>query len=151
MQVKGFVIRQDMRFVWFPVGLNVILLVSSIVVGGIVGILGVVFSLILSWMIIRQSKFMFINNRMEVSKDGVKIYNFRGSLNKKINWKNVVGVAIGEKKTWKMWVYNFYFRMKGEEDVSAVFVTFFPELGVRFKNFVRIFVRHRIPVQVVRE
>ena len=58
--------------------------------------------------------------------------------------------ATGYKKTWKLYTYSFYFRVKGDEDLLFALISRQEGLTGRFQNFIKVFVRKKIPVQVVR-
>ena len=56
----------------------------------------------------------------------------------------------GLKKTWIIYTYSFYFRVKGDEDLMFALISREAGLTGKFQNFVKVFVRKKIPVQIVK-
>jgi hypothetical protein len=147
---KELKLQQDMLFVFVPLFFDLLLLVAALFMSGFWRIAGVLMALGFAGFVLWQSRFMFKNFKMLVTPKGITVVDFFGKVVRKLDWKNVEAVAAGYKKTWKLYTYSFYFRVKGEEDLLFPLISREEGVTGRFQTFVKTRVRKRVPVQLVK-
>ncbi len=145
-----FKVKQDMLFVYIPLTFDLLLLIAAIFMPGFWKVIGVVMAIGFAGFVLWQSRFMFKNFEMELSPREIIVRNFRGREVRKLSWKNVETAATGYKKTWKIYTYSFYFRVKGDEDLLFPLISREEGISSKFQNFVKVYVRKKIPVQLVK-
>ena len=151
MKEKEFRVKQDLLFVVVPLMFNLLLLAGALVfTGGIWRILLVLTALIFTGVILWQSRPMFKAFELIVTPKEIIVKDFRGKVVKRLDWKRVEAAVAGYKKTWLIYTYSFYFRVKGDEDLLFALISRTPGLANKFQQFVRVFVRKKVPVQVVK-
>jgi len=147
---KRFEVKQDLWFVWGPLIFDLLLFVIALFMSGFFRWVGIIVSLGLAGLVLWQSRPMFKNFKLILTPKEIKVLDFRGNIVRKLDYKKVLGAVGGFKRTWKIYTYNFYFRVKGDEDLSFVLVSREPNLASKFQNFLKVFVRKKIPVQILK-
>jgi hypothetical protein len=150
MEKNKFEVKQELWFVWGPLIFDFLLFILAMFMSGFLKWIGIVISLGLAGLVLWQSRPMFKNYKLILTPKEIKILDFKGNPVRTLEYKKVVAAAGGVKKSWKIYTYNFYFRVKGDEDLSFVLISTEPNLTAKFQNFLRVFVRRKIPVQILK-
>ncbi|GAB6076075.1 hypothetical protein [Desulfurobacterium crinifex] len=148
--MKEFRVKQDLAFVIFPLTVDLLLFVSALFMGGFWRWIFIALAVIFAGFVLYQSRPIFKNFQLILTPKEIKVQDFRGNVVRRIDWKKVEGAAGGFKKTWLIYTYSFYFRVKGDEDLMFALISREAGLTGKFQNFVKVFVRKKIPVQIVK-
>ena len=148
--LKEFRVKQDRLFLVLPLTINLILLLLSLLLPGILKILGVALTFGLAGYMLWQSRPILKNYELILTPKEIIVKDFRGNTVRKLEWKKVEAAAAGVKKNWKIFTYSFYFRVKGEEDLMFALITREEGLTGKFQSFVKIAPRKKVPVQIVK-
>jgi len=150
MEKRELRIKQDLLFFAVPLTFDLLFLIGALFLSFpwnlILGILALVFAGIVIW----QSRPFLKNFELVLTPKFVEVRDFRGRGVRRIEWKKVEAVAAGHKKSWFVFIYSFYFRVKGDEDLLFGLVSRKEGLTSKLQQFVKVFVRKKIPVQVVK-
>ncbi|OMH40290.1 hypothetical protein [Desulfurobacterium indicum] len=150
-QSKRFEVSQEPLFIALPIVIDVLFLIATIVAHGILRFLLFGILVALLYLLYRQLKPILTNYRFVMTPKSVWIENFSGKKVREVNWKKVEAAAAGYKVTLKkIYLYNFYFRVKKEEDLIFAVTTTKPDLALKFQKFIKVFVRKKIPIQIVK-
>ncbi|WP_457567932.1 hypothetical protein [Desulfurobacterium sp.] len=150
-QDKRFEVSQEPLFIALPVFIDVLFLIAALAAHGILRILLLGILVALLYLLYRQLKPVLTSYRFVMTPKTIWIENVAGKKVREVDWKKVEAAAAGYKVTLKrIYLYNFYFRVKKEEDLIFAVTTMKPDLASRFQNFIRVFVRKKIPVQIVK-
>jgi hypothetical protein len=148
---QDFTVKQDMLFVAVPLGFNLLFLLASLLfTGGVFRLILSLLALGFAGFVLWQSRFMFSNYRLSLTQKGVEVANIFGKTVRRVDWRKVEGVAAGYKRTWKLYAYSFYFRVKKEEDVPFSLISREENLANKLSGYIKVFVRRRIPVKLVK-
>ncbi len=150
MEKREFRVKQDILFIAVPLIVDFLFLVGALFLSSpwnwILSALALIFAGIVIW----QSRPFLKNFELILTPKGLRVKDFRGKTVREVEWKKVEAAAAGYKKTWLICTYSFYFRVRGDEDVLFGLVTREQGLTGKFQQFMKIFVRKKIPVQVVK-
>ena len=150
MERREFRVKQDILFIAVPLIFDFLFFIGALFLSSpwnwILGALALVFAGVVIW----QSRPFLKSFELLLTPKGIKVRDFRGKTVREVDWKRVEAAAAGYKKTWLIYTYSFYFRVKGDEDVLFGLVSREPGLTGKFQQFMKVFVRKRIPVQVVK-
>ncbi len=150
MERKEFRVKQDILFIAVPLIFDFLFLIGALFLSSpwkwILSALALIFAGVVIW----QSRPFLKNFELVLTPKGLKVRDFRGNTVREVEWKKVEAAAAGYKKTWLIYTYSFYFRVKGDEDVLFGLVTREQGLTGKFQQFMKVFVRKKIPVQVVK-
>ncbi|WP_457570293.1 hypothetical protein [Desulfurobacterium sp.] len=150
-QGKRFEVSQEPLFIALPIVIDVLFLIAAIMAHGILRLLLFGILVALLYLLYRQLKPILTNYRFVMTPKSIWIENFSGKKVREVDWKKVEAAAAGYKVTLKkIYLYNFYFRVKKEEDLIFAVTTTKPDLASRFQNFIKVFVRKKIPIQIVK-
>ncbi|WP_163329401.1 hypothetical protein GFV12_00330 [Desulfurobacterium thermolithotrophum] len=148
--MKEFRVKQESGVVLFPLIVDFLLLIGALFMDGIWRWIFIGLSLIFAGLVVYQSRPIFKNFQLVITPKEIKVLDFRGNVVRKIDWKKVEGAAAGFRKTWLIYTYSFYFRVKGDEDLLFSLISREAGLTGKFQNFIKVFVRKKIPVQVIK-
>ncbi|WP_457679348.1 hypothetical protein [Thermovibrio sp.] len=148
--MKEFRVKQDLLFVVVPLTVALLMFVGALFMGGIGRIVFIALSLIFAGVVLWQSRPILKGFELVVNPKEIVVKDFFGKEVRRVEWKRVEAVAAGYKKTWMIYTYSFYFRVKKDEDLIFALISRTPGLASRFQQFVRTFVRKRVPIQVVK-
>ncbi len=149
--MKEFRVKQDLMFVFVPLAFDLLLFVGALVfTGGFWRVSLVLLSLIFAGIVLWQSRPILKAFELIVTPKEVIVKDFRGNIVRRLEWKRVEAAVAGYKKTWLLYTYSFYFRVKGDEDLLFALISRVPGLAGKFQQFVKVFVRKKVPVQVVK-
>ncbi len=150
MERKEFRVKQDILFVAVPLIFDFLFLIVAHFLSSpwrwILAALALIFAGIVIW----QFRPFLKSFELLLTQKGIKVKDFRGNTVREVEWKKVEAAAAGFRKTWLIYTYSFYFRIKGDEDVLFGLVSREPGLTAKFQQFMKVFVRKKIPVQVVK-
>jgi hypothetical protein len=142
--------KQDIAFFVVPLVFDLIMLVGALFLSFpwnlIIGLLSLIFAGIVIW----QSRPFLKNFELVLTPQFAEVRNFTGKTVRKVNWKKVEAAAAGYKKTWLIFTYSFFLRVKGDEDLLFGLVSRQEGLTGKFQQFLKVFVRKKIPIQIVR-
>ncbi|RUM44658.1 MAG: hypothetical protein DSY35_01740 [Desulfurobacterium sp.] len=148
--MKEFKVKQDLAFVVVPLVLNLIVFTGALFMNGLFKWILILLSLGFIGVILWQSRPAFQNYQLVLTPKEVKVLNLKGEVVRKVDWKKVEAVAASYKKTWKIYSYSFFFKVKKDEDLPFALISREKGLTGKFQNFIRVFVRKRIPVRIVK-
>jgi len=142
--------KQDIAFFAVPLAFDLIFLIGAPFLSFpwnlILGLLALIFAGIVVW----QSRPFMKNFELVLTPQFAEVRNFTGKTVRKVSWKKVEAAAGGYKKTWLVFTYSFFFRVKGDEDIVFGLVSRQQGLANKFQQFLKVFVRKKIPVQIVK-
>jgi len=149
--MKELTFKQDLAFVAVPLIFDLLFFVLGLFMPGLIWKLlfcgaAVVFAAVVLW----QSRPILKNFLLKITPKEIEVKDFRGNTVRRLDWKKVEAAAAGYKKNWLLYTYSFYFRVKGDEDLLFGLITREPNLASKFQQFVKVFVRKKVPVQVVK-
>jgi hypothetical protein len=148
--MKEFRVKQELSFVAVPLIFDLLLLVGALFVSGIWKFVLIAMALGFAGLVLWQARPIFKSFELLLTPKEIIVKSFNGKVVRRIDWKKVEAAVGGYKKTWLLYTYSFYFRVKGEEDLMFVLISRTPNLTSKFQQFIKVFVRKRIPVQVVK-
>ncbi|MEO2082723.1 MAG: hypothetical protein ABGX12_01710 [Desulfurobacteriaceae bacterium] len=148
--MKELRLKQDPLFIVVPLFFDLLLFVGALFMSGIWKYVGIVMAVTFAVIVLWQSRPLLRNFELLVRPREIIVKDFRGKAVRRLDWKKVEGVAAGFKRTWKLYTYSFYFRVRGEEDLLFVLVSREEGLTAKFQKFVKVFVRKKVPVQTVK-
>jgi len=149
--MKEFRVKQDLMFVVVPLVFDLLLFVGALVfTSGFWRIALILLSLIFAGVVLWQARPIFRAFELVVTPKEVLVKDFRGNTVRRVEWKRIEAAVAGYKKTWLLYTYSFYFRVRGDEDLMFALISRVPGLTGKFQQFVRVFVRKKVPVQVVK-
>jgi len=148
--MKEFKVKQNLMLFLIPGIIDLTLIIIGILSTGIARYIFLGVAAAFLGLIIYQARPIFRNYCLILTPREIKILDLRGKTVRKVDWKKVEGVAAGYKKLLFIYMYSFYFRVKGEEDTNFLLNSRQVDLSQKLKNFVKVFVRRNIPVQVVK-
>ncbi|SMO71580.1 hypothetical protein SAMN06269117_12136 [Balnearium lithotrophicum] len=147
---KRLEFKQNLIFFAVPLTFDLLFLVGALFlsfpINLILGLVAVIFAGVVVW----QSRPFLKNYELTLTPKFLEVRDFRKNLVRKIEWNKVEAAAAGYKKSWLLYTYSFYFRVKGDEDLLFGLITRQEGLTSKFQQFMKVFVRKRIPVQVVK-
>ncbi|RUM90003.1 MAG: hypothetical protein DSZ26_03925 [Thermovibrio sp.] len=147
---KRLEFKQDLIFFAIPLTFDLLFLVGALFLSFpfnlILGLVAIIFAGVVVW----QSRPFLKNYELTLTSKFLEVRDFRRNLVRKIEWSKVEAAAAGYKKSWLLYTYSFYFRVKGDEDLLFGLITRREGLTSKFQQFMKVFVRKRIPVQVVK-
>ncbi len=142
--------KQDIAFFAVPLAFDLLFLIGAPFLSFpwnlILGLLALIFAGIVVW----QSRPFMKNFELVLTPQFAEVRNFTGKTVRKVSWKKVEAAAGGYKKTWLVFTYSFFFRVKGDEDIVFGLVSRQQGLANKFQQFLKVFVRKKIPVQIVK-
>ncbi len=148
---KRFEVKQSLLFMAIPVTIDIIILIGAILATGILRFLLLGILVALLYLLYKQLKPTLTNFRFVMTSKYVRVENFKGDIVRELDWKNVEAAAAGYKVALKkIYFYNFYFRVKKEEDLIFAVTTTQSDLASKFQQFIKVFVRKKIPIQIVK-
>jgi len=150
MKEKELKLRQDVAFIVVPLIFDLLLLIGALFLDGFLRIAFALLSIIFAAILLWQSRPMLKNFELTLTPKGITVKDFLGRTVRKVDWKSVEAAAAGYKRVWLLYTYSFYFRVKGDEDVMLALLTRVPDLTSKFQQFLKVFVRKKIPVQIVK-
>ncbi|WP_456342597.1 hypothetical protein [Thermovibrio sp.] len=149
--MKEFRVKQDLMFVVVPLVFDLLLFAGALVfTSGLWRVLLILLSLGFAGLVLWQARPILKGFELIVNPKEVIVKDFRGNTVRRIEWKRIEAAVAGYKKTWLLYTYSFYFRVKGDEDLLFALISRTPGLTGKFQQFVRVFVRKKVPVQVVK-
>jgi len=148
--MKDFRVKQDLTFVVIPLVFDLVVFFLALFMSGFWKWILMALSVGFAGLVLWQSRPMFKSFQLVLTPKEIRVLNFKGEVVRKLDWKKVEAVAAGYKRTWRIYSYSFYFRVKKDEDLLFALVSREEGLAGKFQNFVKVFVRKRIPVQVVK-
>ncbi len=148
--MKEFKAKQNLMLFLIPGLIDLLLFIVAVLSHGITRYLFAGIAVAFLGLLIYQARPIFRNFCIILTPKEVKVLNIKGNTVRKVDWRKVEGVAAGYKKLLFIYVYSFYFRVKGEEDINFIVNSRNDDLSQKLRNFVKVFVRRNIPVQVVK-
>jgi hypothetical protein len=147
---KRLEFKQDLIFFAVPLTFDLLFLAGALFLSFpfnlILGLVAVIFAGVVVW----QSRPFLKNYQLILTPKFLEVRDIRKNTVRKIDWNKVEAAAAGYKKSWLLYTYSFYFRVKGDEDLLFGLITRQEGLTSKFQQFMKVFVRKRIPVQVVK-
>jgi hypothetical protein len=148
--MKEFKVKQDVTFVVIPLVIDLLVFVGALFIDGFFKWILIALSLGFAGVVLWQSRPIYRNYQLLLTPKEIKVLNLKGEVVRRLDWKKVEAAAAGYKKTWKIYSYSFFFRVKKDEDLLFALISREEGLAGKFQNFIKIFVRKRIPVQIVK-
>lgn len=139
-----------MPFVVVPLIFDLLFFIVGLFMPGLWKLAFAAVALIMAGVVLWQARPFLKQFQLTVTPKEVTVKDFRGNTVRKLDWKRVEAVAAGYKKNWMLYTYSFYFRVRGDEDLLFGAITREPGLTGKFQQFVKVFVRKKVPVQVVK-
>ncbi len=147
---KRLEFKQDLIFFAVPLTFDLLFLAGALFLSFpfnlILGLVAVIFAGVVVW----QSRPFLKNYQLILTPKFLEVRDIRKNTVRKIDWNKVEAAAAGYKKSWLLYTYSFYFRVKGDEDLLFGLITRQEGLTLKLQQFMKVFVRKRIPVQVVK-
>ncbi|SNR72163.1 hypothetical protein [Desulfurobacterium atlanticum] len=148
---KRFEVKQSLLFMAIPVTIDTAILIGAIISHGILRFLLLGILVALLYLLYKQLKPTLTNFKFIMTPKFIRIENFKGDTVREVDWKKVEAAAAGYKVAFKkIYFYNFYFRIKKEEDLIFAVTSTQPDLAAKFQQFIKVFVRKKIPIQIVK-
>ena len=147
---KRLEFKQDLIFFAVPLTFDLLFLVGALFLSFpfnlILGLIAVIFAGVVIW----QSRPFLKNYQLILTPKFLEVRDIRKNTVRKIDWNKVEAAAAGYKKSWLLYTYSFYFRVRRDEDLLFGLMTRREGLTSKFQQFMKVFVRKRIPVQIVK-
>ncbi len=148
--MEKFRVKQDLSFVLVPLIFSLLVFVGALFMSSFWKWGFILLSLVFAGVVLWQSRPFFKNFELVITPKEIYVNDFRGKTVRQLKWGKVEAVATGYRKNWLIYTYSFYFKVKGEEDLLFALITRTPNLAGKFQKFVKVFVRKKIPVQLVK-
>jgi len=148
--MEKFKVKQDLSFVLVPLVFSLLVFIGALFMSSFWKWGFILLSLVFAGVVLWQSRPFLKNFELVITPKEIVVKDFRGKTVRQLEWKKVEAAAAGYKKTWLIYTYSFYFKVKGDEDLLFALITRTPNLAKKFQQFVRVFVRKKVPVQLVK-
>jgi hypothetical protein len=114
---KRLEFKQDLIFFAVPLTFDLLFLAGALFLSFpfnlILGLVAVIFAGVVVW----QSRPFLKNYQLILTPKFLEVRDIRKNTVRKIDWNKVEAAAAGYKKSWLLYTYSFYFRVKGDEDL----------------------------------
>ena len=148
--MKEFHVKQNLTIFAIPVAIDVLIFILGAISSGIFRFILLGIAAAFLGVIIYQSKPILKSFALKLTPKEVRVLDFTGKTVRRVDWRRVEGAAAGRRKILFINMYSFYFRVKGDEDINFILNSRESDLSQKFRNFIRVFVRRNVPVQIVK-